>query len=320
MMKKLIPAAVLMSLFGAAQAQSVIYGLVDMSYGKNEIASPGQKEDIFSGGDGGGHGGTQGNSTTKIGLKGSNDVGSGVKANFNFETGGIHSDGSVQGALFSRQAWAGLSGSMGEVRVGLQDSVAFQTMIAFDFNGASNAASAQGNAGAGTFFGTLQSLDRQVQYIAPTMGGLKVQLGFQPAGNVVGAESVVAAAATYTIGPVAAAAVYESKSTTAGKDFMSAAASYDLGMAKFMVGYTDGGKTMNGYTVGVSAPVAGVTVGGHYSLNYGNDMSATELFVNKEIFKGTYAYVDFAQQNIGGSVSRKKTERQAYAAGVIFTF
>jgi len=128
MMKKLIPAAVLMTLVGAAQAQVTMYGLIDMSYGKNEMVGE-TKEDIHSGGDAGQHGGSQGNSTTKVGLKGSTDVGSGVKANFQLETGGVHSDGSIQGPFFGRQAWAGLSGSFGEVRVGLQDSVAFQTMI-----------------------------------------------------------------------------------------------------------------------------------------------------------------------------------------------
>ena len=52
MIKKLIPAAVLLSLFGAAQAQVTLYGLVNLSYGKNEIGVPSETNATFhSGGD-----------------------------------------------------------------------------------------------------------------------------------------------------------------------------------------------------------------------------------------------------------------------------
>ena len=138
MNRTLIAAAVMTLAAGAAQAQLSIYGLIDLSYGKS-IASDaaGDKADFHSGGD---NGSGEGNSTTRVGLKGSTDVGSGFKANFNLETGGITSNGEVNpgGAFFNRQAWAGLSGSFGEFRLGRQDSVAFQTMAPYDFNGASN--------------------------------------------------------------------------------------------------------------------------------------------------------------------------------------
>ena len=140
-MKKLIPAAALLAVMGAAQAQVTVYGLIDMSYGKNEMVGD-TAATFHSGGD---SGSSQGNSTTKIGLKGSNDVGSGVKANFKLESGGIDSNGSVNGNgnFFARQAWAGLSGSFGEVRLGRQDSVPFQVLAGYDLNGAANAACAQ---------------------------------------------------------------------------------------------------------------------------------------------------------------------------------
>jgi len=317
MMKKLIPAAVLMTLVGAAQAQVTVYGLIDVSYGRNELIGD-TKDDIHSGGDAGVHGGSEGNSTSKIGLKGSTDVGSGVKANFQLETDGIHSDGSIAGSLFGRQAWAGLSGSFGEVRVGLQDNVAFQTMIGFDFNGAANEASAQGNAGAGTWFGTIptNNLGRQIQYISPDLSGFKVQLGYQPAGEPSahpGAESVGEIGVTYTAGPFSAAVVGSSKSTTNGNDFSSFAASYDMKVVKFMAGYADGGTGEKGPTLGVTAPVAGVNIGANWTKNTDANVNAVELFVNKEIFKGTYAYADY------GTIDNP-SNKNVYAVGVIFTF
>ena len=87
-MKKALTIATLLGLAGAAQAQVSLYGLIDMSYGKNNIGvSATEKEDFHSGGD---NGSSQGNSTTRVGVKGSTDVGSGVKANFKLETGGIN--------------------------------------------------------------------------------------------------------------------------------------------------------------------------------------------------------------------------------------
>ena len=60
MLKKLIPAAALLALAGAAQAQVSIYGLVDLSYGKNETLGD-TKATLHSGGD---DGSSQGNSAT----------------------------------------------------------------------------------------------------------------------------------------------------------------------------------------------------------------------------------------------------------------
>ena len=195
MMKKLIPAAVLMTLVGAAQAEVTLYGLIDMSYGKNEIAFPGQKEDFFSGGDNGGAGGSQGNSTSKFGLKGTTDVGSGIKVNFQLESSGIRSNGSISNdangdGFFGRQAWAGFSGSFGEVRLGRQDDVIFQTVIGYDANGAANAASAWGNAGTGILGVGRQS--RSLQYITPVVGGFKLHASLQTAGSNTGSPAIPA--------------------------------------------------------------------------------------------------------------------------------
>lgn len=314
-MKKVLAVAALLGLAGAAQAEVTIYGLIDMSVGQNEYL--GEKNAQFhSGGD---DYSSQGNSTSRIGFKGATVVAPGVKANFQLETAGIGSDGSVGSsgiigggnqAFFNRQAWAGFSGSLGEIRLGRQDSVAFQTMIGFDFNGAANAASAQAVAGAATF--NPGRVSRSLQYISNNLGGLKVQAGLQLKGDVANAEDSFALGLTYTAGPLAVAYTGESKREKGGNDFNAVAGSYDLGVAKVMLGYADGGKNAKGTTLGVTAPVAGMNVGLIYSKNSDTNVSGTELFVNKEIFKGTYAYFDYGNAD--------KPNRNAYALGVIYTF
>jgi len=312
MMKKLIPAAVLMTLMGAAQAQVTIYGLIDMSYGKNNIGFPGQKDDIFSGGD---NGSSQGNSTSRFGIKGSSDVGSGVKANFQLESNGITSNGEVNAPFFGRAAWAGLSGSFGEVRVGKQDSVAFQTMAGYDLNGASNANAAGQNATVAPWFRGRQ--DRSVQYISPVTGGFKVQLGFQPEGNVAGAKSNGSIGVSYAAGPFAASVVAEGARSATDKDFYSVGGTYDLGVAKIALGYADGGTGLKGTSFGISAPVAGFTVGLQLAKNNDTSATATEIFVNKEIFKNTYGYAEAGNLD---KTANGFTKGDSYAVGVIYVF
>ncbi len=308
--KMLLGAAALL-LAGAAHAEMTIYGLIDLSYGKNEVLGKGVKADFHSGGD---DGSSQGNSTTKIGFKGTTEVAPGLKANFKLETGGITSSGDIPGPFFNRQAWAGLSGGFGEVRLGKQDSVAFQTQIGFDFNGGANAASAFYNSGIAAWLPGRQ--ERSLQYIAPEMGGLKIQVGAQPAGNVVDAKTNGSIGATYTVGKLSLGVAAESKRTATSKSFASLATSYDFGLAKVMASYADGGApasggTGKGFGVGAAAPVAGFTVGVNYGENSDTKVKAAELFINREVFKNTFVYFD------AGRVTGKLN---IYALGAIYAF
>ena len=314
MLKKLIPAAAMLLVMGAAQAQVSLYGLIDASYGKNETI--GDKDATFhSGGD---NGSSQGNSTTKVGIKGSQDVGSGYKANFKLETGGITSNGEVNpgGAFFNRQAWVGFSGKFGELRLGRQDSVPFQTLVGFDLNGASNAASAQ-MLSLATPWGTGRQ-SRSLQYIAPVMGGVTVQAGFVPEDKTAVTKATYSLGVTYAVGKFAVAATGESARVDGGSSFSGFAASYDFGVAKVEAGYANGGTGFTGTNFGVVVPVAGFNVGLTYAKN--NDSAgaaATEFFVNREIFKNTYAYFDYGNLDKANVAFAKGNTT---AVGVIYVF
>lgn len=329
--KVFVPAALAVGFVGAAQAQMTIYGLIDMSYGKSLQSDVflGEKADFHSGGD---NSSSEGNSTTRIGIKGSTDVGQGIKANFRFETGGIESNGAVNnnGPFFSRQAWAGFSGNWGEVRLGRQDSVPFQVMTAFDFNGASNGVSAGAYSGVGVWARGRQS--RSLQYISPSFGDFSGQVGIVPKGNRgPGAKAVASGAVKYASGPIAAAVSFQTKDSETTKDFASVAGSYDFGFLKAMVGYADGGKftsggTGHGPSLGVTVPVAGFNIGAHYAQNLDDDIKvkSAELWVNKEILKNTYAYVEAGHWKTSLAVNPydalAKRSGTGYAAGVIWTF
>lgn len=319
MYKKLIPAAALLAAMGSAHAGLDFYGLVDLSYGKNENVNN-QGSRFHSGGDDGGNGGgSQGNSTTRIGLKGGMDIGNGLKANFKFETAEIDRNldvGKNSKTVFARQAWAGLSGGFGEFRFGRQDSVPFQVMAGYDFNGAANAASALGNSGIAPWGRGRQT--KSLQYISPNMGGLTAQLGYAgKEDGVANAKAATSAGLTYAAGKFSVSVAAESKRTNGGENFAGVAGSYDFGVVKVMAGYSDGfyGTNWRGPSVGFVAPVAGFNIGMHYGKNSVSKADASEFFINREIFKNTYAYLDYGHLDNNNAPSTK-----AYALGVIYVF
>lgn len=318
--KKLIPGALLLAAMGTAHAELDFYGLVDLSYGKNEnFDNKGAR--LHSGGEGdtGSGGGSFGNSTSRVGLKGGFDIGSGLKANFKLETGGIDDDlriGKEDKTFFRRQAWAGVSGGFGEVRFGRQDSVPFQMMGNYDFNGMSNAASALGNAGVAVWGTGRQT--QSLQYISPNMNGFTAQVGFAgKEDGVTDAKAATSAGLTYATGKFSVSVAAESKRTDGGESFAAVAGSYDFGVVKVMAGYADGfyGTNWKGPSVGFVAPVAGFNIGMHYGNNTETKDDATEFFVNREIFKNTYAYLDYGHVDYNNAPSKK-----AYALGVIYVF
>jgi predicted porin len=327
-MKKVLAFSALTLAALSANAQLSIYGLLDGSFGKNISDSQANlKADFHSGGD---DGSSQGNSTSRIGFKGAYDIGSGTKANFKLETGGIQSDGKVNadGTFFNRQAWFGMSGSWGEVRFGRQDSVPFQVMSGYDQNGASNGVTAWGVSTVSPWGSFLGRQSKAINYISPSFGGITAQLGLVTKGNsqVVGAKDVFSLGVTYAGGPLSVSVAAQTKETSATDDFFAVAGSYDLGMVKITGGYTDAGNDgvndHKGVSLGVSTKLAGATLGVQYAKNTkGLKEEGIELFVNKEVFKNTYAYAEVGQgKRLAPNANTGKTKGTGYAAGMIFVF
>ena len=85
-------------------------------------------------------------------------------------------------------------------------------------------------------------------------------------------------------------------------------------MAKLAVSYSPT-KDAKGTMFGVTAPVAGFTVGMQYAKNSDSKDTGTEFFVNKEILKNTSVYADILSKKTGAGV-----KSDAYAVGVIYVF
>ena len=127
--KLLATAAVLALATSAAQAQSsvTLYGLLDAAVEHlDNIGPTGESLTRMNT--------LAGAFASRWGLRGSEDLGSGLKAVFTLESGfGIDSGVSQQGGrLFGRQAFVGLSGDWGQVTLGRQYSSLFYVQIKTD--------------------------------------------------------------------------------------------------------------------------------------------------------------------------------------------
>lgn len=128
-MKNLIAASAVGSLAGAAQAQTsvTLYGLVDS--GIEYVSHAGLN------GSGSAYRVSSGNSAgSRWGLRGKEDLGSGLSAIFVLENGFFVDTGATAfgGRLFGRQAFVGIAAPWGQITLGRQNNTLFDFFLPFD--------------------------------------------------------------------------------------------------------------------------------------------------------------------------------------------
>ncbi|WMD22313.1 porin [Achromobacter seleniivolatilans] len=108
----------------AQQSPVTLYGVVDLSLVGFSTEERGTSLNMQSGVQSG----------SRWGLRGSEDLGGGMRANFQLESGVLANNGkSAQGGrLFGRAAWLGVSGGFGDIRFGRQTSVSSATLADYD--------------------------------------------------------------------------------------------------------------------------------------------------------------------------------------------
>lgn len=182
MNKKIIAGAVFAALSTAAAAQSSVqvYGIVDagVNYqGSPVVQGAGSKWSLMSGN----------NSGSRIGFKGQEDLGNGLKAIFTLENGfSVDSGKTTQDTnktqtLFGRQAFVGLTGNFGTVKLGRQYAPFDVVLAATDAFGngldgrASNIAA---NKAGFTKGGYAVRVDNLVAYETPNFSGFSGGLAY----------------------------------------------------------------------------------------------------------------------------------------------
>ena len=179
MKKTLLAAALLAGFAGAASAQSsvTLYGIVDIGLQYQSISVDGTKASPeISSSRFGMSNGTQ--SGSRWGLRGTEDLGNGLRAVFVLESGFDSSGGgSAQGGrLFGRQSTMGLaSNAWGQVDLGRQTNMASKYFAPIDPFGAGFS---QANIGAA--FGSANTVrySNMVMYQTPSISGFNAGVGY----------------------------------------------------------------------------------------------------------------------------------------------
>ena len=263
-MKKTLVAIAALAAFGAASAQSsvTLYGRIDAAIGSQKTTQGGN---TTTGVVGAGYNdkGIQmisgGRTGSRWGLRGSEDLGGGLKANFTLEQGFNIDDGTavVAARQFHRTAKVGLSGGFGSLDVGRQYDVVDTMYANYDSMGSSSNYSANGalttctsaaspNAHAGAVGDCVIRQDNSVIYTTPKMGGLSASAMWAPGENKTAAASAgksYGVMVNYGNGPIGIGAGYQSNKASgavAATTHYILGAQYDLGVAKLFGQYASG--------------------------------------------------------------------------------
>lgn len=178
-MKKSLIALAVLGLSGAAMAQSsvTLYGVADAGIGKIEagsgLAKPendaSDKTEFISGS-------MMNNGTSRLGVRGVEDLGGGLKAGFQFETGlDLDNGAQTDTAFWARQANVWLGGNWGTVKLGRQYTPSYLTTTTFELTG-----DALYSVLANTykFAGTGRRTNSAFAYVTPNMGGFSAAVAF----------------------------------------------------------------------------------------------------------------------------------------------
>jgi len=341
-MKKSLVALAVLAASGAAMAQSsvTLYGVLDI-YG----ASVKNENNTAAGGAGKSLTQTVLNSGavngSRWGMKGSEDLGGGLKANFDLQSGFNLDDGTqAQGRLFGRHAWVGFSGGFGAVRLG-------RTATPYDdVSGASDAVFDSALAPMNNTFkstGYTVRTNNTIYYQAPNMGGfsgaVSYALGEDKTAST-GATSATSFNLTYGAGPVAVQFAYQVEdgvdtATVADAKFTRLGGSYDLGVAKIKATYgkanhvgTAVGYDATDFQIGADFPVSSaLTLSASYAKS--NDSKTTGFEASRKGFglgaaytlsKRTFVYGGLESDTATTSATTADAKHTVFAAGVQHRF
>ena len=328
-MKKSLIALAVLAASGAAMAQSsvTLFGIVDtnVSYLDGVSNAAGTNTESKYGI------GTSGNATSRLGFRGVEDLGGGLKAGFHLEGEIFGDDGNANGFNFQRRSTVSLMGGFGEVRMGRELTPSYSKTSSYDLFGQTGIGQFMGwrdwasNSDFGAAVPTADASNvrssNMISYYTPNFGGLTAGLGYGFDEQTTGkAGRYVGGYVAYDNGPLSLAASYDQRdlvlnvgvpvvgSAVLDRDTFTLGGSYDLNVVKLNAivqqsKYKALGESekVNAYALGVSAPVGAGEVKLQYAL-YDNKLIESKAhqislgyvhnLSKRTAVYGTVAYMD----------------------------
>ena len=310
-MKKSLIALAVLAASGAAMAQSsvTLFGIVDAGVGR--VSAGGTSVTGVT---------NSGLASSRLGFRGEEDLGGGLKAGFWLEGGISNDEGTGKGGgaagpgfEFKRRSTISLMGGFGEVRLGRDLTVGYVNSLAADVFGDVGVGASIGK---NHFAGVIETRKGNgISYILPSnLGGFYGQVQYvfgehpsnatyKKAGDYLGARL------GYRNGPLDTAVGFakgRGASADQDADQFNIFASYDLGVVKPFIGFNQEKNKAavevkyQSYLLGLTAPVGPGTVRVSYNdvdlKNSGNDAQKFAIGYVYDLSKrtaiyGTYAHV-----------------------------
>ena len=311
-MKKSLIALAVLAASGAAMAQSsvTLFGIVDAGVGR--VSAGGTSVTGVT---------NSGLASSRLGFRGEEDLGGGLKAGFWLEGGMSNDTGTGQGGgaagpgfEFKRRSTISLMGGFGEVRLGRELTVGYVNSTAADVFGDNGVGASIGK---NHFAGVIETRKGNgISYILPSnLGGFYGQVqyvfgeqlsnaAYDKAGDYLGARL------GYRNGPLDTAVGFAkgrgASSAADDADQFNIFASYDLGVVKPFIGFNQEKNKAavevkyQSYLLGLTAPVGPGTIRVSYNdvdkKNSGDDAQKFAIGYVYDLSKrtaiyGTYAHV-----------------------------
>ena len=260
-MKKTLIALAVLAASTASMAQVTLYGVADVSVGGSSDASAGlgmAKKDfqLISSN-------VLNNGNSRFGMRGTEDLGGGMKALFNFEGGivlGTGAGNTSGGNLFSRASWVALEGGFGRVTFGRTLTTSFFSVASWELTGTANYSVVASQFG---FGGGAGPRDSNVIKYDMKASGFNASASFIPEANVgygtaASPKSKYDLSVGYGAGPLTASLAYNKVAD--GNEGTVLGGSYNFGAFKVAASYVNGksgsGATIaDGFTIGGSVPM-----------------------------------------------------------------
>jgi predicted porin len=195
MKKHLIAAAVAGALAVPAMAQVTVYGIMDVAVRSSSPDAGASTTTMVSGSF----------HTSRLGFRGTEDLGGGLKASFTLE--GVVAVDTGATTLGSRESSVALSGGFGEIRLGRTDTsqseaidliAHFANIGNFGLNGAPEY--------------TADAADT-IRYTSPSMGGVTIQVGQTLGDERTGGQDLNSISLAYAAGPFSVGVAYDDVGT-----------------------------------------------------------------------------------------------------------
>lgn len=332
-MKRTLLALVAAAGAAAASAQSssvTLFGVADVSVAyistKDKV---GDSKSVYGLANGG-------NSSSRLGFRGEEDLGGGLKAGFWLE-GGINVDDGGTGFKFDRRSTVSVMGNFGEVRLGRDKTPGYQNLETFHAFGDTGMGGINGHnlissSAAGTPEGSNpKRVSNSVSYLLPKLGGVYGQItyGFgEQAGNN-SLSSTVGLRVGYANGPLNVAGAYgtvkggEVGNTVNYKHF-NLGASYNFGVATPMVliaSERGNDKRVDLYSIGVKVPLGPGELRAAYTMYKDKkvsdaDASRIAIGYGYRLSKRTELYAAFAHMTNDDNAKRKLGSSLSHDPGV----